>query len=167
MGGDKLLEMCDRTEIREVVYRYATGVDNKDWMLFGTCFTDPMEADMTATRLRTPAPQQFPLERWRRVTERTLSPWNRTQHYMSNITIKVDGDRAQCVAYLYARHYGPRRPRGQGALQHGRLLYLQVRANAAGMEDQQLQTESHLGGRHRSAAALICRPYLKSPNVVS
>jgi 3-phenylpropionate/cinnamic acid dioxygenase small subunit len=113
MDGDKLHEMCDRTEISEVVYRYATGVDTKDWMLFGTCFTDPMEADMTATLLATPAPQQFPLERWRRITERTLSPWNRTQHYMSNLTIKVDGDRAQCVAYLYARHYRPDDPEGK------------------------------------------------------
>jgi len=98
MDSSKLQE--DRTEISEVVFRYATGVDSKDWMLFGTCFTDPMEADMTATLLATGAPQQFPLERWRRVTERTLSPWKRTQHYMSNLTIKVNGDRAQCVAYL-------------------------------------------------------------------
>jgi hypothetical protein len=113
MDSTKLQEMCDRTEISEVVYRYATGIDSKDWMLFGTCFTDPMEADMTATLLATAAPQQFPLERWRRVTERTLSRWSRTQHYMSNLTIKVNGDRAQCVAYLQAKHYRPDDPQGK------------------------------------------------------
>ena len=32
---------------------------------------------------------------------------------MSNITVRIDGDRAQCVAYLYARHYRPDDPEGK------------------------------------------------------
>ena len=113
MDASQIQELQDRIQISEVVFRYATGVDSKDFTLFGTCFTDPMEADMTATELKTAAPQQFPLERWRRVAERTLSRWKRTQHYMSNLTIKVNGDRAQCVAYLMAKHYRAEDPEGK------------------------------------------------------
>jgi 3-phenylpropionate/cinnamic acid dioxygenase small subunit len=34
-----------RQDVAEVLVRYATGIDRKDWLLFRTCFTDDCHAD--------------------------------------------------------------------------------------------------------------------------
>jgi 3-phenylpropionate/cinnamic acid dioxygenase small subunit len=35
----------DRNEIADVLVRYATGIDRRDWALLRTCFTEDCEAD--------------------------------------------------------------------------------------------------------------------------
>ncbi len=99
---DKIDELYDRTLISEVIYRYSTGVDSKDWELFRTCFTDPVNADFTSTGV--PAPRVFPLDTWIRVVQKTLSPFKLTQHYNSNVIVKLNGDEATATVYLKARH---------------------------------------------------------------
>ncbi len=111
MDSNKLNELLDRTQITEVIYRYSTGVDGKDWPLFRTCFTDPVNADFTS--IGTPAPRTFPLDTWVRVVQKTVSPFRVTQHYNSNVTIKVNGDEATAVVYLKARHFRPDDPEGK------------------------------------------------------
>jgi len=37
-----------REDVAEVLLRYATGIDRRDWALFRTCFTDDCEADYGA-----------------------------------------------------------------------------------------------------------------------
>ena len=34
-----------RQDVADVLVRYATGIDRRDWALFRTCFTDDCEAD--------------------------------------------------------------------------------------------------------------------------
>jgi hypothetical protein len=102
MDTSKIRELQDRTEITEIIYRYSTGVDTKDWALFRSCFTDPVNADFTSTGV--PAPRVFPLDTWVRVVQKTLAPFKLTQHYNSNVTIKVNGDEATATVYLKARH---------------------------------------------------------------
>jgi hypothetical protein len=111
MDTNKLNELYDRTQITEVLYRYATGVDSKDWELFRTCFTDPVNADFTSTGV--PAPRTFPLDTWVRVVQKTLAPFRVTEHYNSNVTIKVNGDEATAVVYLKARHLPADDPEGR------------------------------------------------------
>ena len=38
-------ERSDHDLITDVLVRYATGIDTKDWPLFRTCFTDDVHAD--------------------------------------------------------------------------------------------------------------------------
>jgi hypothetical protein len=38
-------DRSDHELIGEVLVRYATGIDTKDWSLFRTCFTDDVLAD--------------------------------------------------------------------------------------------------------------------------
>ncbi len=40
-----VLEPVDRLDIADVLVRYATGVDRRDWVLFRTCFTADCVAD--------------------------------------------------------------------------------------------------------------------------
>ena len=35
----------DKSQIAEVLIRYATGIDSKDWPLFRTCWTDEVDVD--------------------------------------------------------------------------------------------------------------------------
>ncbi len=111
MDSNKLQELADRSEIAEVIYRYSTGVDGKDWELFRTCFTDPVNADFTS--IGAPAPRTFPLDTWVRVVQKTVSPFKVTQHYNSNVTIQVDGDHASAIVYLKARHLRADDPEGK------------------------------------------------------
>jgi len=103
MDSSKINELDDRASISDVIYRYSTGVDGKDWALFRTCFADPLNADFTSTGV--PAPRTFPLDTWIRVVQKTLSPYRVTQHFNSNVIIKVNGDEATAVVYLKARHF--------------------------------------------------------------
>jgi len=103
MDSSKINELDDRASISDVIYRYSTGVDGKDWALFRTCFADPLNADFTSTGV--PAPRTFPLDTWIRVVQKTLSPYRVTQHFNSNVIIKVNGDEASAVVYLKARHF--------------------------------------------------------------
>jgi SnoaL-like protein len=111
MESNKINELYDRTLISEVIYRYSTGVDTKNWDLFRTCFTDPVNADFTSTGV--PAPRTFALDSWIRVVQKTLSPFRLTQHYNSNVTIKVNGDEATALVYLKARHLHADDPEGK------------------------------------------------------
>ena len=45
-----LAELTDRQAIVDVVIRYATGVDRRDWALYASCFTDPCEFDFSGWR---------------------------------------------------------------------------------------------------------------------
>lgn len=40
-----MIEREDRAEIADVLVRYATGIDRRDWPLFRTAFTDDCELD--------------------------------------------------------------------------------------------------------------------------
>jgi len=102
MDRSKLDVLDDQANISDVIYRYSTGVDSKDWGLFRSCFTDPVNADFTSTGA--PAPRTFPLDTWVRVVQKTISPFKLTQHFNSNVTVKVTGDEATAVVYLKARH---------------------------------------------------------------
>src|SRR5260370_39593849 len=103
MYSSKINDQDVRASISDVIYRYSTGVDGKDWTLFRTCFADPLNADFTSTGV--PAPRTFPLDTWIRVVQKTLSPYRVTQHFNSNVIIKVNADEATPVVYLKARHF--------------------------------------------------------------
>ncbi|HKD68549.1 MAG TPA: nuclear transport factor 2 family protein [Candidatus Binataceae bacterium] len=102
MDSSRINELYDRFLITDVIYRYSTGADNKDWQLFRSCFTDPVNADFTSTGA--PAPRTFPLDTWVRVVQKTLTPFKMTQHCNSNVKINFSGDEATAVVYLRARH---------------------------------------------------------------
>jgi hypothetical protein len=102
MDDAKVNELYDRSQITEVIYRYSAGLDQREWELFRTCFADPVHADFTSAG--TPAARTFPLDTWVRVAQKTVGLFAMTQHWNSNVTITVDGDKATAVVYLRARH---------------------------------------------------------------
>jgi 3-phenylpropionate/cinnamic acid dioxygenase small subunit len=85
----------DRERIRDVLIRYATGIDTRDWSLFRTCFTDDVHADYGDIGTWSDADS---------VTEymaTTHAGMADTKHMMSNFVIDVDGDVASALSYVH------------------------------------------------------------------
>lgn len=84
-------------DVAEVLVRYATGIDRRDWDRFRTCFTDDVDADYGE------------VGHWHGVDEitefmRTIhEPCGHTMHRISNVAVdEVDGDRVTARAYVDA-----------------------------------------------------------------
>lgn len=81
-------------DITDVLLRYATGIDRRDWELFRTCFTADVVADYEG------------IATWRGVDEITAfmaevhAGMGHTLHSLSNMAIDVRGDTATARTYV-------------------------------------------------------------------
>lgn len=86
----------DVQAIQEVLVRYATGIDRRDWDLFRTCFTDDVSAEYEGVGT------------WTSVDEITAymaevhADLGYTLHRVSNMAITIDGDAATSRTYVDA-----------------------------------------------------------------
>jgi len=87
----------DHDLITDVLVRYATGIDTKDWPLFRTCFTADVHADY--------GPDVGVWNDADEITEyMTVMHQDMldTKHLLSNFAIEVDGDAASASTYVHA-----------------------------------------------------------------
>ncbi len=86
----------DKEEIAEVLLRYATGIDRRDWPLFRTVFTEDCELDYGE------------IGSWKGVDaitefmQQAHSMAAHTMHRLTNQVIAVDGDKAESRTYVDA-----------------------------------------------------------------
>jgi 3-phenylpropionate/cinnamic acid dioxygenase small subunit len=84
----------DRTDIADVLVRYATGIDRRDWPLFRTVFTDDCVLDYGE------------IGKWNGVDavtefmDQVHAMAGHTMHRLSNHAITVDGDTATARTYV-------------------------------------------------------------------
>jgi len=89
-----MTEREDRQDISELLVRYATGIDRRDWPLFRTVFTDDCQLDYGE------------IGAWQGVEavadfmEKVHAMAGHTMHRMSNQAITVDGDKATARTYI-------------------------------------------------------------------
>ncbi len=82
--------------VADVLVRYATGIDRRDWALLRSCFTDDCDADYGA------------IGHWRGADE--ITAWmeqahagcGHTVHCITNQTVAIDGDTATARSYVDA-----------------------------------------------------------------
>jgi hypothetical protein len=86
----------DVAAIRDVIDRYAVGVDRRDWEMVRSCFTADCSADYGKAGQWT---GRDALVTWLDELHREVGP---TMHRMTNHLIEVDGDRATATSYLDA-----------------------------------------------------------------
>ncbi|CQD02761.1 Putative lumazine-binding protein [Mycolicibacterium conceptionense] len=86
--------MSDREDITEVLVRYATGIDRRDWPLFRTVFTDDCVLDYgeIGTWNGVDAVTEF--------MDQSHAMAGHTMHRLSNHAIAVDGDTATARTYI-------------------------------------------------------------------
>ena len=86
----------DRLEINDLLTRYAHSVDSKDWTLYRSVFTDDAFIDYeSAGGIKG---DREAVANW---LEKTMAGFPMTQHLISNIDVKIDGDRASVRAMFY------------------------------------------------------------------
>lgn len=91
-----MTEREDRQDICELLVRYATGIDRRDWPLFRTVFTDDCELDYGE------------IGSWSGVDavtdfmEKVHAMAGHTLHRLSNQAVGVDGDKAVARTYVDA-----------------------------------------------------------------
>jgi 3-phenylpropionate/cinnamic acid dioxygenase small subunit len=89
-------ERKDRQDIADVLLRYATGIDRRDWPLFRTVFTDDCELDYgeVGSWKGVDAVTEF--------MQQAHAMAGHTMHRLTNQVIAVDGDQAESRTYVDA-----------------------------------------------------------------
>jgi uncharacterized protein (TIGR02246 family) len=89
-----MTEREDRQDISDLLVRYATGIDRRDWALFRTVFTDDCALDYGE------------IGAWKGVDavaefmQQAHALAGHTMHRLSNQAITVDGDKAAARTYI-------------------------------------------------------------------
>lgn len=86
----------DKAQISDVLIRYATGIDERDWALFRTCWTDDVEVDYGDLGLFSGA------DAITEIMTNVHDAMGPTYHRMTNFVIDVDGDHASVRSYVHA-----------------------------------------------------------------
>jgi len=89
-------EVSDRIEIDDLLTRYATAVDTRDWVLFESCFTADAVIDYTASGgIKGSLPE---VRRW---LSEVMPVFAVTQHLVTNRSVVLNGDLATSRAYFF------------------------------------------------------------------
>jgi hypothetical protein len=105
--------MSDRDELVELMARYASIPDTRDWIdLPRTVFTDPVATDFESLFGHPEA--VAPREALMAATARTFSVFTATHHAITNHRIVIDDDRATIRAHVRAEHWLPTDLAGEG-----------------------------------------------------
>ena len=109
--GTTLQEISDRIEIDDLLTRYATAVDSKDWDLFASCFTRDAFLDYTSA-----GGIKGPLSEVTKWLSDVLPAFPTTQHLVTNRAVRLDGDRATVRSCFF-------NPMGLPDRQHGLRVF--------------------------------------------
>ena len=94
-------DLADRAAIVDLKYAYAYGIDQRDWALYRSIFTDSIEVDFFDwAGIR----DVLDADAWVDSVKAVLAPFDATQHSFCNPFITLDGDSAICVTTMTARH---------------------------------------------------------------
>lgn len=91
-----LQQLSDRIEIDDLLTRYATGVDRRDWDLWESCFTPDATIDYGAFGGTCGGVKE--VRAW---LEKTMAMFPMSQHLVINREVEIDGDRARCRSGFY------------------------------------------------------------------
>jgi hypothetical protein len=97
-----LQTLLDREAITDLVNRYATGLDRRDWKLLRSIFTDEIDMEYGSVGIK---PGRYTADRWVRNSEVLFAGFGPTQHTLTNHAVVVAGDRAHCDMYMRAEHF--------------------------------------------------------------
>jgi hypothetical protein len=94
-----LEEISDRIQIGDLLTRYTTAIDTKDYELLDSVFTPDARVDYTSSG---GIAGDYPTARdW---LERALSLFPVTVHFISNSTVELRGDEASARTYVMSDH---------------------------------------------------------------
>ncbi len=95
-----------RIDVAETVYRFAYGIDQRDWDAYRSIFVAPpatIEFDYSSYNDRPSS--RMDVDTWIAAVTPLFSGLDATQHSMSNPLVEIDGDAARCRVYMQAAHF--------------------------------------------------------------
>ena len=117
---DALQDLLDRAEIGDLLARYSTALDNRDWALLGSVFVPDALCDYGA--LGNP----HGLDEITSLIRGTIGDLDATQHLVGNVVVEVRGDEATADCYLISQHIRRDTPGGDhyflGGRYHDRVV---------------------------------------------
>jgi len=93
MGIDDHRSLGDRIAVEDLLTRYATAVDRRDWDRYRSVFTTDAEIDYTSA-----GGIAGTVDEVVEFLSTTLAMFEMTQHLVSNVDLAVDGDTATVTA---------------------------------------------------------------------
>jgi hypothetical protein len=96
----RLQELEDREQVRDLLIRYGLALDAHDWALLRTVFVPEAVADYGELEGRNEGIDEIIA-----ACHRALVGLDSSQHLIANLHVEVDGDRATASSYLHAQHY--------------------------------------------------------------
>lgn len=94
----------DRTAIIDLSYRYAAGVDHRDWSMYRSVFTDVCTFDFSSWSARPAA--TMPADEWVEAVRSVNGNFDATQHIMTNHRLTATGPGAVVgVNEVQAQHW--------------------------------------------------------------
>jgi hypothetical protein len=91
-----------RAEIEQVMLDFGRALDTGNWTLYRNCFADRFQVNFE--RLTGHPEVHVDADLWTRFAKVILSPVRR-HHQYSNFSATIDGDRADAIIYMVARHW--------------------------------------------------------------
>jgi hypothetical protein len=104
MDDAVLRRLADEAELRDLTARYAFGLDDRDWDLWRSIFTDEVVFDMSDYEPE-PSPQPLPVDVHVAYLQRLFAGFDATQHFIATHRFAIDGDRATVTAHMRAEHW--------------------------------------------------------------
>src|SRR5262245_653964 len=92
----------DRMELEELMNRYASSIDRRDWPRLRAVFLDEIQADFTSMGVKQPF--RGTGDEWVERVRQTITGFDATQHFFANHSAEIDADRAVDTRYMQARH---------------------------------------------------------------
>lgn len=93
----------DRVAVLETVYRYALGLDTRDWVLYRSIFTDDIDVDFSSYNGLNGG--CLKADDWVSGLKPLFSGLSATQHIMTNPIVEFDDQGATCQMYMQAEHF--------------------------------------------------------------
>jgi hypothetical protein len=108
----RIARLEDRAAISDVVIRYCTAVDRRDWDAFASCFADRVDVDHDDTGRATSTVSR---EEFVALVAEVLDGFTRTQHLSTNHEFEFgdDPDEAVCHSHMFAQHRLAGSPNGE------------------------------------------------------
>ncbi len=97
-----LRALLDERGVCDALYRYAEGVDLRDWDLYRTAFADEIAFDMRS--YRDGSVGTMAADDWVARARHRFATLDATSHTMTNPRVAVDGDTAICLMNVEATH---------------------------------------------------------------
>jgi SnoaL-like protein len=114
------MDASDKLAVAETVYRYATGVDRRDWALYRSAFADTVTIDFSSYDPDLP-PRQMSADEWVAGVVPLFTGLTAPQHSMTNPLATIEGDTAAITMYVQAHQR--LRPHGRGLVVHDRWVH--------------------------------------------